>query len=630
MRRIWVALVATSIGLLLLSGCQMLSGNSPSSTGVVTLNPATVTFGSVKVGSNQKTTVTISNSGTADLVVNQAALSGAGFTMGNLALPMTLHAGNSTSASITFAPPSSGSFSGSVTFATTATNGNVSLPLAGTGTTAGNLVAAPTSLTFGSIPVGTSTSQSETITNSGGASVTISQATLSGAGLSLSGLSLPVTLASNQSVTFKIVFAPSTAGAVNGSVAITSDANAVNVGLSGTGLAAQGQITPNPTSLSFGSVATGSSKSLSGTLTNSGGTSVTISAASASGSGFTLSGLSVPVTLSAGQSKTFSVLFAPAVTGSVSGSLTVTSNGSNPNLSIALTGSGAAPGSLSANPTSLAFGNVQVGSTTSKSETVTNTGGATVTISQVNVTGTGYSVSGLTLPTTLAAGQSVTFTVKFAPSTAATVNGNLSLVSDASNSPLGIALAGTGTTPGQLSLNPTSLNFGNVTVGSKAALSGTLTASSAAVTISSASANSSEFMLSGITLPTTLAAGQSVAFTVTFAPQTTGTATASLTFTSNATNAPTTQSLTGSGTAAAHSVSLSWSASSGAVGYNVYRGGVSGGPYAIINTSLDALTSYTDTTVAAGTTYYYVVTAVDSSSNESGYSNQATAVVPSP
>jgi cellulose 1,4-beta-cellobiosidase len=88
--------------------------------------------------------------------------------------------------------------------------------------------------------------------------------------------------------------------------------------------------------------------------------------------------------------------------------------------------------------------------------------------------------------------------------------------------------------------------------------------------------------------------------------------------------------MTGSGTAPAHSVSLSWNASSGAVGYNVYRGGVSGGPYTIINPSLDASTSYTDTTVSAGTTYYYVVTAVNSSSVESGYSNQATAAVPSP
>ncbi len=75
---------------------------------------------------------------------------------------------------------------------------------------------------------------------------------------------------------------------------------------------------------------------------------------------------------------------------------------------------------------------------------------------------------------------------------------------------------------------------------------------------------------------------------------------------------------------------LTWDASSGAVGYNVYRGTVSGGPYTMINTALDSTTAYTDSTVASGQTYYYVATAVNGESEESGYSNQATAVIPNP
>lgn len=66
------------------------------------------------------------------------------------------------------------------------------------------------------------------------------------------------------------------------------------------------------------------------------------------------------------------------------------------------------------------------------------------------------------------------------------------------------------------------------------------------------------------------------------------------------------------------------------VGYNVYRGTQSGGPYAVLNSAADAATTYTDSTVQAGQTYYYVVTAVDSSGNESVNSNQAQAVVPTP
>jgi hypothetical protein len=182
-----------------------------------------------------------------------------------------------------------------------------------------------------------------------------------------------------------------------------------------------------------------------------------------------------------------------------------------------------------------------------------------------------------------------------------------------------------------LAVSPTSLSFGSVTVGSSSALNGTLTASGASVTVSSASLNNSEFVLSGISLPATFPAGQSATFTVTFKPSASGATSASLSFSSNASNSPAVQTMTGTGAAATqHTVDLTWNTSSGAVGYNVYRGSVSGGPYTMINSSLDSTTAYTDSTVVSGLTYYYVTTAVDASSNESGYSNQATAVIPNP
>ncbi|MGO9403391.1 MAG: choice-of-anchor D domain-containing protein [Terriglobales bacterium] len=180
-------------------------------------------------------------------------------------------------------------------------------------------------------------------------------------------------------------------------------------------------------------------------------------------------------------------------------------------------------------------------------------------------------------------------------------------------------------------MSPTSLSFGNVTVGSSSPLSGSLTASGASVTVSSASLNNGEFVLSGISLPATLTAGQSTPFTVTFTPQSSGATSASLSFSSNASNSPTVQTMTGTETAATqHTVDLTWDASSGAAGYNIYRGTVSGGPYTMINTSLDSITAYTDSTVVSGQTYYYVATTVNSESQESGYSNLTSAVIPSP
>ena len=89
--------------------------------------------------------------------------------------------------------------------------------------------------------------------------------------------------------------------------------------------------------------------------------------------------------------------------------------------------------------------------------------------------------------------------------------------------------------------------------------------------------------------------------------------------------------MTGTGAAAPqHSVSLSWSASTSTVtGYNVYRGASSGGPYTVIDSGSSA-TSSTDNAVQAGQTYFYVVTAVDAQGNESVYSNQAKATIPTP
>src|SRR5205823_3853621 len=171
---------------------------------------------------------------------------------------------------------------------------------------------------------------------------------------------------------------------------------------------------------------------------------------------------------------------------------------------------------------------------------------------------------------------------------AGSVMGSLSVVSNASNSPLAISLGGSGTAAGQLVVTPTTLDFGSIVVGTSTSLTGTLSATGSSVTVSSATSNSSEFTLSGLSFPVTLAAGQSASFSFTFKPQASGTDTASISFISNASTSPTVASLTGSGALSPlHSVDLSWSPSTSAVvGYNIYRSGTSDGPYAKINSAL--------------------------------------------
>src|SRR5207253_10766423 len=92
-------------------------------------------------------------------------------------------------------------------------------------------------------------------------------------------------------------------------------------------------------------------------------------------------------------------------------------------------------------------------------------------------------------------------------------SGSLSVVSGASDPSLSVSLSGTGTSAGQLSVSPGSMSFGTVTVGATQSQTGALSASGSSVTVSSASSSSSEFALTGLTFPLTIAAGQSVPFT---------------------------------------------------------------------------------------------------------------------
>jgi hypothetical protein len=101
---------------------------------------------------------------------------------------------------------------------------------------------------------------------------------------------------------------------------------------------------------------------------------------------------------------------------------------------------------------------------------------------------------------------------------------------------------------------------------------------------------------------------------------------------SNVVNTVITAALGGPCVVTSHSAALSWTASSSSniAGYNIYRSTTSGGSYTRLNTGVIVPTNYTDNMVQAGQTYYYVTTAVDANNNESVYSNQVQAVIPTP
>jgi hypothetical protein len=215
----------------------------------------------------------------------------------------------------------------------------------------------------------------------------------------------------------------------------------------------------------------------------------------------------------------------------------------------------------------------------------------------------------------------------------------VSITDNASGSLQRVSLSGTGTqtaatgTSALVSLSPASLAFGNQSAGTTSGaqtvtLSNTGHAALSITSLALTGTNASDFAQSN-TCGSSLAAGAKCTIAVMFTPSVAGTEAASLNIADNSSGSPQTVPLSGAGT---HDVILSWTASTtpGVVGYDVYRGTTSGGPYPTqLNSTPVNGTTYCDATAQAGQTYYYVVTAVASNDiTQSADSAQASATVP--
>ena len=387
----------------------------------------------------------------------------------------------------------------------------------------------------------------------------------------------------------------------------------------------------SPSAIYFGNVIQGQVKRISCTVINSGSGSLTISRAHSSNALFTVTTPHLPDVLRAGGKAVFTVTFAPKALRHTDAGITFNSNGSDSSFTLPIHGTGVEAGTLRAAPASVSFGSVQVGSSSASFVSVKNVGFSNVKISSDALSNARFGLSGLTLPLTLTSQESITFKVSFKPAAGGVQSGGLAIHSSATNPALTVALSGNGIASGRLTASPTTVYFGTTSVGTQSNRSATLQASGGTVVISSSSTGSAEFALTGVTLPLQIVSGKSVTVGLRFKPQSSGLATASLRLQSNAANSLLTLALQGHGAAAdaSHSVALSWRASSSSVaGYNVYRGTKSGGPYSKINSSLDAATSYSDTSVTAGDSYYYVVTAMGTDGVESTHSSQVGATIP--
>ena len=423
----------------------------------VGVTPSSLNFGSVTLNTTSTAaTVVVTNSSHQTTSIQQITSSLPEFVVVSTAMPVSIGPRSSVSFQVVFRPDAVLTFNGSIVITPGRKGGSpISISASGAGAASSTsptqtylLSTNVTSLNLGNTLVGASASQAFALMNAGTGSVSISQVAATGAGFTVTGFSGGVTLAAGQTLALTANFAPTVAGAAAGNITVVSTAtnSPATISLSGAGV--QPQISVIPSSVSFGNVTVGVANTQTLTIRNPGTATLSVTQASLAGTGFTSSGLAIPLSVPPGGSSAFNVGFAPASAGTFSGSITFISNTPNSPLVVPFSGTGIATIlQLSASPTSLSFGSLTTGTSATQSVTISNTGNSSVSISQVTASGAGFSTSGIALPLSLAAAQTMSLGVTFAPTTAGSLPGSVTVVSNATNSPLVVALSGTGATP---------------------------------------------------------------------------------------------------------------------------------------------------------------------------------------
>jgi len=533
--------------------------------------PASVTF-ATPVRYNDAAAVhtatmnlTISNTGDTSqvLTVNNISLTGANWGGTQIisaapALPATINPGSNATWVITFDPIAAGASPATVTIdSNDPVTPSKTVPVSGTGGT--GVISVTTPLNFGTVNQGsTSTAQNIVVSNVGmgtKATLTVTGATfvnntagwfkfgnVGACNGSTTTCALSLALIANTG-TVPVVCAPpaNASGTQTASITFTSDADDSTLNTTSVSCTAgRADIMVTTTPLDFGTqLINTTSAGQTVMIANVGNATLNYSVALAGTNPgqFTLAGAggcTSNCAVSAGSSVMVTVYFSPNNVGAKSALLRVTPINDPDTLTpidVTLTGTCISP-TASVNPTSMAFGNIDVGATaTAQMLTLTNTGTSTLTISAAYLqlgaadyvtTGTTGSAVTISVPPS----GTATWTIACKPSAAGARNGTFRITSDSGN------VAGTNTDvpltcnglKGNLVIAVTPYDFGGVREGTMVSQTFTLT-NNGNSTVSninySTSGTGTGYSILSPTFPyASLTAGASVTVTVQFYPLT--------------------------------------------------------------------------------------------------------------
>jgi outer membrane protein assembly factor BamB len=398
--------------------------------------PAQINFGNVAVGQSLQAQLPLVNGGSAVLDITKQAVSGPPFSLPTPLQVTSVLPGANTHAVVAFAPTQAGPASGTITLTDDGDPTSVTVALIGVGLDL-SVSAVPTSLNFGTVPVGsTAPTQNVTFTNTSSSTLFIAVATGGTApeyavtdpqGKAVAGA--PVSLATNASYVVTVAFTPDMASIFNSTFPFTICQTAATsaclapqlISLTGQGATSQLVFSPNP--IVFSGIPDGTSSTQIVTISNAGSAAATglcvylesqgPSACSQSSSVFTLGppSVSLPTTLAPAGSLTMPLVFASSGSAAETDVLAVsyTTVGSTTPLLTAtdpIQGSESpSPCGLALAPSSLNFNTVSMGTPITESVTLTNTGGTTCSV-------TGIAIARSSDPSySLEAGQPLTLSV---------------------------------------------------------------------------------------------------------------------------------------------------------------------------------------------------------------------------
>jgi Putative Ig domain/Abnormal spindle-like microcephaly-assoc'd, ASPM-SPD-2-Hydin len=424
----------------------------------VTLTPTSLTWGTIFYGATGAAKVaTLKNAGTGTINITSISVTGTSsseFPISANTCGSTLAAGASCSISVEFKPTAEGTQS--ATLSVVDTGGTQTSALSGYGSA---IKFNPASLTFASTAVGTSSApQATTMTNENKTAITITSIVIGGANPTdySQTNTCGSTLAANASCTITVTFTPNATGSLPANITVTdSDTTSPQkVVLSGTGSQPSVSYTVTPSSIAFPSENVGLQTACQPVVvTNTGTNSLTIGS-------FTLSPFLTfqlqygyaPRTLTAGETQTYCIKFAPGAAQAYTGSMSVSIDGISTPSTVSFTGTGVSTtAAATVTPNTVTFPNTPLGTTATQTVTVKNTGKAAFHLQSVT-NEPPFSYTGFTSSVAIQPNASFSFQVTFTPTQATSYTNAVYLANDIIPG-LSVSLAGTGTNPSTLAIS---------------------------------------------------------------------------------------------------------------------------------------------------------------------------------